>query len=117
MGRHDALTIHSKGQRHVAMVNGRTSMSMLFFKNVVPTPSAEDIIIVSVPSPNSATSLVSTTTYSAVKPKTQATITSFCIETNVTQAEIVWVLKTVRSHHSISSCEGTSNLFGHMFSD
>ena len=116
MGR-SALTSHSKGKRHVAKVNGRTSMSTLFFKNVVPTPSTEDIISVSVTSPNSATSLVSTATYSAVKPKTQATIASLCVKTNVTQAEILWVLKTVISHHSIRSCEGISNLFGHMFSD
>ena len=92
-------------------------MSRLFFKNVVPTPSTEDIISVSVTSPNSANSLVSTTTYSAVKPKTQATIASLCIKTNVTQSEILWALKTVISHHSIRSCEGISNLFGHMFSD
>ena len=83
MGR-SALTSHSKGKRHVAKVNGMTSMSTLFFKNVVPTPSTEDIISVSVTSPNSATSLVSTTTYSAVKPKTQATIASLCIKMTMT---------------------------------
>ena len=47
----------------------------------------------------------------------QSSLSSYVHQTSVTEAEILWVLRTVLCHNSLRSCDGLSELFQRMFND
>ena len=54
---------------------------------------------------------------SDVQHKKQCTLPTFVLNSSVTEAEILWAIRTVLTHSSQRSCDGLSKLFVRMFSD
>ena len=50
-------------------------------------------------------------------PSGQQSLSTYMLQSNVSEAEILWVLNFVQHHHSLRSCSGLSNLFSRMFND
>ena len=49
--------------------------------------------------------------------KKQCTLPTFVLNSSVTEAEILWAIRTVLTHSSQRFCDGLSKLFVRMFSD
>ena len=54
---------------------------------------------------------------SSINSMQQTSLSSYLINMNVTEAEILWVLRTVLCHDSWRSCDNVSKLFSCMFND
>ena len=54
---------------------------------------------------------------SDVRPKKRCILPSFLLNSDVTEAEILWAIQTVLTHISLHSCDGISKLFNRMLSD
>ena len=54
---------------------------------------------------------------SDVRPKKQCILPSFLLNSDVTEAEILWAIQTVLTHISLHFCDGISKLFSRMLSD
>ena len=59
----------------------------------------------------------STSNYSEVRSTEQRQFSSFIIDENTLNAEILWCLNVVKSHHTFRSCDPLKNLFKVMFPD
>ena len=101
-----ALNSHAEGKKHGDLINHMTSMSTLHFSK---SPS------VSSSSTSTASDIATSTVAGGLKG--QPTIESVVKKANATEAEILWVQRTVLTHSSLRSCGDISKLFVHMFHD
>ena len=109
MGR-SALTSHSKGKKHKDKEISWKSLPVSFFakkKSNVVSLTVSDSDQDQCPSSSS----------SDVQHKKQCTLPTFVLNSSVTEAEILWAIRTVLTHSSQRSCDGLSKLFVRMFSD
>ena len=100
-----AVVSHAKGKKHLEKINGKNSMSTLFFKNSGELKK----VLVTTPAEAACTN--------SHKSCSQANnLRSLLLKSTVTKAEILWCLKTVLSHSSFHSGENISKRFSVMFS-
>ena len=105
-----ALTSHSKGKKHKDKEISSKSLPVSFFakkKSNVVSLTVSDSDQDQCPSSSS----------SDVQHKKQCTLPTFVLNSSVTEAEILWAIRTVLTHSSQRFCDGLSKLFVRMFSD
>ena len=90
-----ALMSHAAGKKHSDIAASRASYSAHFFQTK-KTESNND--------------------HNNANQKT-STISSMLIPTSASRAEILWVIKVIKSHYSMRLCLELSELFKVMFSD
>ena len=100
-----AIESHSTGKKHLKALDRRNSLSTLCFQKQQKEQSA------------SQQGTTSATTQNVTSLPLTSTVSSLIVKSGVSRAEILWVLKIVKSHFSFRSCEDTSELFKVMFSD
>lgn len=81
-----ALNIHMKGKKHQNMVSDKTMPISSFFATKGSTHSQD-------------------------KASSSVSSTGFVSSTDALKAEILWVIKSIVSHYSSSSCDNISQLF------
>ena len=104
-----ALDSHRKGKKHQELEKARTSNSIELFLNKSKTSNQND---------GSSSSQLSSTS-EKVGPKEPQTgqISMYIVDENTLNAEIIWCLNVVKSHHSFRSCAPLKNIFKVMFPD
>ena len=102
-----ALDSHKKGQKHQELEKARKTNAMGLFVSSQSSTSAKEGHL----SPQS------TSNSSEVRSKEQKQLCSFIIDENTLNAEILWCLNVVKSHHTFRYCDPLKNLFKVMFPD
>ena len=109
MGR-SALTSNSKGKKHKDKEISSKSLPVSSF-------AREKSNVVSLTVSDSGQDQCSSSWSSDVQHKKQCTLPTFVLNSSVTEAEILWAIRTVLTHSSQRFCDGLSKLFVRMFSD
>ena len=102
-----ALDSHKKGQKHQELEKARKTNAMGLFVSSQSSTSAKE----------GPLSPQSTSNSSEVRSTEQKQLSSFIIDENTLNAEILWCLNVVKSHHTFRSCDPLKNLFKVMFPD
>ena len=102
-----ALDSHKKGQKHQKLKKARKTNAMGLFVSSQSSTSAKE----------GPLSPQSTSNSSEVRSTEQKQLSSFIIDENTLNAEILWCLNVVKSHHTFRSCDPLKNLFKVMFPD
>ena len=107
MGR-SALNSHAKGQKHKEKEHSRKSLPItLFFRQeTVDKPSTSK--------QSADTSKEQSNEAQVISPQqrsSQCTLPFMMLTSNVTEAEILWAIRTCLTHSSLRSCDGISKLF------
>ena len=100
-----ALESHAAGKRHTDLLNERKNYKDVFF---IPTQSSNA---------NKTTSQKSVDSSSSCTISTRKSINGFMASRNSIDAEILWCMNVVISHHSFNSCSDLKNIFTKMFPD
>ena len=112
MGR-SALNSHAKGKKHKEKEDSRKSLPITFFRQeTVDKPSTSK--------QSADTSKEQANEAQVISPQqksSQCTLPFMMLTSNVTEAEILWAIRTCLTHSSLRSCDGISKLFSRMFSD
>ena len=112
MGR-SALNSHAKGKKHNEKEDSRKSLPMTFFRQeIVDKPSTSK--------QSADTSKEQSNEAQVISPQqksSQCTLPFMMLTSNVTEAEILWAIRTCLTHSSLRSCDGILKLFSRMFSD
>ena len=112
MGR-SALNSHAKGKKHKKKEDSRKSLPITFFRQeTVDKPSTSK--------QSADTSKEQSNEAQVISPQqklSQCTLPFMMLTSNVTEAEILWAIRTCLTHSSLRSCDGISKLFSRMFSD
>ena len=112
MGR-SALNSHAKGEKHKEKEDSRKSLPITFFRQ-------ETVDKLSTSKQSADTSKEQSNEAQVISPQqklSQCTLPFMMLTSNVTEAEILWVIRTCLTHSSLRSCDGISKLISRMFSD
>ena len=105
MGR-SALNSHAKGKKHKEKEDSRKSLPITFFRQeTVDKPSTSK--------QSADTSKEQSNEAQVISPQqksSQCTL-PFMLTSNVTEAEILWAIRTCLTHSSLRSCDGDIKAF------
>ena len=100
-----ALEPHAAGKRHTDLLNERKKYKVVFF---IPTQSSNAY---------KTTSQKSVDSSSSCSISTSKSIDGFMGSRNSIDAEILWCMNVVKSHHSFNLCSDLTNILTKMFPD
>ena len=112
-GGSNALDSHQKGQKHQEVEKARKANAMRLFLSLQSSKSSN------VNQKEGPFSPQSSLKFAKVGPTEvqEGLLSSFVLDENTLNAEIVWCLNVVKSRHSFRSCDSLKKLFKVMFPD
>ena len=102
---------HQKGQKHQALEKAKKTKSMKLF---LSSQSSELFNFIKKEGCLSPQSSLKSAKVGPAEVQ-EGPLSSFVLDENILNAEIIWCLNVVRSHHSFRSCDSLKNLFKVMF--
>ena len=112
-GGSNALDSHQKGQKHQELEKARKTNSMKLF---LPPQSSKSSNVNQKEGPLSPQSSLKSAKVGPAEVQ-EGPLSSFVLDENTLNTEIIWCLNVVKSHHSFRSCDSLKNLFKVMFPD